>query len=201
LVFATGILLGACAATSPPTRILYAGYDARALATEPVSARLSGAKIGVEERRAEWRVSPFVEGGYLVAPAEELEVFAFTGGIRVPAFSRGPLHGGGLGIVDVQIANLERFRNPNPLFGLGLGGFLEVRVASRVALGVSATANAFFDGTPPTTCNDGSSSWSTGQGTCSWHDGIAHYNDELGSGVVLDVLLRIGVVLGAADRQ
>lgn len=29
---------------------------------------------------------------------------------------------------------------------------------------------------PPTTCRDGSYSWSTGSGTCSWHGGISHYN-------------------------
>lgn len=30
--------------------------------------------------------------------------------------------------------------------------------------------------TPPTTCNDGTYSYSTGRGTCSWHGGINHYN-------------------------
>jgi hypothetical protein len=29
---------------------------------------------------------------------------------------------------------------------------------------------------PPTVCTDGTTSWSTGSGTCSWHGGIDHSN-------------------------
>jgi hypothetical protein len=33
-----------------------------------------------------------------------------------------------------------------------------------------------YVGCAVTTCNDGSCSYSTGRGTCSWHDGVAYYN-------------------------
>lgn len=37
-----------------------------------------------------------------------------------------------------------------------------------------------FDVTSNTTCEDGTTSNSTGSGSCSWHDGISQYNDKVG---------------------
>ena len=193
------LLATSCASTTPTTKVVYGAFDARSLSTDPVSTGLSGGKVGLEERSAEWPVTPLLELGYLVAPSEDLQLFALSFGVRRAALSRGPWELGGLGLIDMQVAKLDRFRNANLLLGAGIGAYAKVRIGPRIELGASASAGAFGDATPPTTCNDGSKSASTGQGTCSHHDGIAFYNDKLGGGFVLEALVLAAVTFGGNE--
>lgn len=50
-----------------------------------------------------------------------------------------------------------------------------------------------FDVTSNTTCNDGTTTNSVGRGSCSYHSGIAYYNDQVGDadGVELKAGLRL----------
>ena len=106
-----------------------------------------------------------------------------------------------MGLLEFQRVRLDRLQNANELLGIGAGAYGEIRVSPNVALTLTLTANAFFDVTPPTTCNDGSSSQSTGSGTCSSHDGIAHYNDMLGNGSNVDALLGMSVWFGGNNTR
>jgi hypothetical protein len=193
------LVAASCASTTPTTKALYGAFDARSLSTDPVSTGLSGVKLGFEERSVEWPVTPLLEVGYLVAPSEDLQLFAFSFGVRRAALSRGPLELGGLGLIDMQVAKLDRFQNANLLLGVGIGAYAKVRIGPNIELGASASAGAFGDATLPTTCNDGSMSASTGQGTCSHHDGIAFYNDQLGGGFVLEALVVAGFLFGGNE--
>ena len=52
----------------------------------------------------------------------------------------------------------------------------------------------YLDITPNTTCNDGSSSDSKGQGTCSYHGGIKHYNEKIGDFRSLSLGLQLMIL-------
>lgn len=153
-------------------QVVYVAYDSQEFSTTPISTALVGARIGWEGRWHGSRLGGFVEAGYLQARSEAFDLLLLNVGGKYAALARGRFDLGVQGSIDVEHADLSRFRNVNVLVGFGVGAYAEARVASRASLVVTLSARGFLDATPPTRCNDGSSSQSTGQGTCSWHGGI-----------------------------
>jgi hypothetical protein len=174
----------------------YGEFDARQFYSTPVSTALSGAKIGWDARKLNSPISAFAEAGYLGGSAG-LDLFSLGAGVRVAAFRRERIELGAQLLLDVELARLDRYRNSNDLVALGVGGYAAVRVFPRGFLTLALSAHAFVDATPPTTCNDGSTSLSTGQGTCSYHGGIDHYNDSIRAGGGLDALVGFRIWFGA----
>lgn len=108
-------------------------------------------------------------------------------------------------LVGVDFGYQHNFYNQNRIYALGKIGFgyagvtvdaysnsnhfftipVSAEVGYQVLPNVSTYATAGYqwasDTTSQTTCRDGSQSNSTGQGTCSWHGGIAYYNDKIGN--------------------
>ena len=185
---------------STVTDAVYGAANSRSFSSGPVSTSLGGGKLGYEARRVASETSGFVEAGYLQAGSDWFSIWSLGAGVKVAVFRRGPATVGVGGLLEYQRAQLDRFRNPNHLVSLGVRGYGEVRVMPNVTLTLTVSAHAFADATSPTTCNDGSTSNSTGQGTCSWHDGIAFYNDELGNGTGLDAVVGVGVWFDAPLR-
>lgn len=175
------------------TDAVYASGNSRLFSSEPVSTSLGGAKLGYEVRRVGAPLAGRFDAGYLQADSDWFRVLSLGAGAKYSIVTRGRLDAGGLGFVEYQNARLERYRNANHLIAFGVGAYVDLRVASTVALTLNLSAHAFADGTAPTTCRDGSTSQSVGQGTCSHHDGIAYYNDKLGPGTGLDALVGISV--------
>ncbi len=182
-------------ASAETSHSVYGSYDARAFYSRPISTSLAGAKAGWEGRRTS-PLGVFVEAGYLRAGSEDFYLLSIGGGARFVAFASGRFELGGQALLDVEHAHLGRYRNANVLVAVGGGGYAEVRVLPRASLTLTLSAHAFVDVTPPTRCNDGSSSQSTGQGTCSWHGGIDFYTDQLGEGAGLDALVGFRFWLG-----
>lgn len=193
------MLATSCASPSGSlTHSLYGGYDARKFSAGEVSVYPRGGRIGYGVGSNTSPYSGFVEGGYVKAQTVDFDILSVAAGGRVAAFRRSRLEFGGLGFLQFQGARLDEYKNGNSLLGIGLGGYAEVRIVPRVSLVLTVSAHAFGDVTPPTTCNDGSTSQSTGSGTCSSHDGIAFSNDILGNGTAVDAL--IGVSIGFGQR-
>ncbi|KAB2911158.1 MAG: hypothetical protein F9K40_01270 [Kofleriaceae bacterium] len=191
--------VGSTYSGSAPTNTyhaVYGAFDARGFYSTPVSTSLAGVKAGWQFRKAGKHLGGFAEAGYLRAGSADFYLLSIGGGGRFVAVARGRIELGGQVFVEVQNAHLDRHRNVNILAALGGGGYAEVRVLPHAALTLTLSANAFLDVTPPTKCNDGSWSQSTGQGTCSHHGGIDFYTDKLGEGVGLDALIGIQVWFG-----
>lgn len=83
-------------------------------------------------------------------------------------------------------AELDRLANSNTLVSLGGGAFFNKPLSKSLSMSVFVGGRYYIDGTDPTTCNDGTTSTSTGSGTCSHHGGIAHLNDPIGSGFSME---------------
>lgn len=175
---------------------VYGAYDARRISSSPSTGSLSGGKLGYEARQSDSPLAGMIEGGILIAGTGGLSIFSVGVGGKFAALRGGSLELGVMGLLEFQRLRLDKFQNANDLVAIGVGLYGEFRVAPSVALTLTLSASGFFDATPPTTCNDGSTSQSTGSGTCSWHDGIAFYNDMLGDGTTLDALLGLSVWFG-----
>lgn len=195
------LALSRFASAEPFAHSIYAAYDAREFYSEPVSDSLAGAKIGWQARKAAGQVAGFLEVGYLGAASEDFYLLSLGGGGKFPAYTHGPLELGGLLLFEVQHAHVQRHRNTNVLVAFGGGAYGDVRLSARAWLTLTLSFHAFVDVTPPTRCNDGSSSQSTGQGTCSWHGGIDFYTDQLGNGAGLDALLGFRYALGDVAKR
>ena len=180
----------------PITDAVYGAYDARRISSTATTGTLSGGKLGYEARQSEARLAGMIEGGCLVAGSGGLSIFSVGAGGKFAALKQGIVELGVMGLLEYQRVRLEKLQNGNDLVAIGVGAYGEIRVIPNVALTLTLSANAFFDATPATTCNDGSTSGSTGSGTCSHHDGIGFYNDKLGDGSNLDALIGVSVWFG-----
>jgi hypothetical protein len=141
---------------------IYGAYDARKFSSDPVATDLSGGKIGYQFRKTDSGLAGFVEAAHLSANDLGLTSLG-VGGKMGRVVIRDRVEVGVLGFLEFQSASYERHQNSNQLFALGVGGYLEVRVVPRAALTLTLSAHGFTDITAPTTCNDGSTSQSTGQ--------------------------------------
>jgi len=135
--------------------------------------------------------SGYVELRFLEDEDEELDLGEFNMGIRTRPARRGPL--GLRGQVDIGLvrADLDRLQNDNTLISLGFGVQPVLRLNEAVSIVGLLGYRFYFDTTEPTTCNDGTTSTSTGSGTCSSHGGIDHLNDKIGDGGGGEVALGI----------
>ena len=204
VVVVVGIIVSSAACARAPsssvTHAVYGGYDARRFAADEISIYPRGARLGYVIGRSDTPYSGFIEGGYAQAQTIDFSILSLGIGGRVAAVRHQRFEVGALASLGFQGARFDDRMNGNSLLAIGVGGYAHVRVHARVALTVTASAHAFADVTPPTTCNDGSTSQSTGQGTCSHHDGIAFYNEMIGAGTGLDALLGLSISLGAGAR-
>ena len=93
------------------------------------------------------------------------------------------------GQVDIGYARAdwEALNNENTLVSAGAGAFVDYPLSDQVALFVFGGVRYYLDTTNPTRCGDGSTTTSTGSGTCSDHGGILHVNDPIGDGWSVEV--------------
>ena len=126
---------------------------------------------------------------------EDLDWRNFNFGGRFARRSFGAFDIGAEADIGLAHADLDRLINSNTLASVATGVFLEARPTERFALSASLGGRYFFDTTDPTTCNDGTTSTSTGPGTCSHHGGVAHLNDPIGDGFALEISLGVRIVL------
>ena len=200
VVVMTGAFVMSCHSQASTIHNIYGGYDARQFSSNPIATDLNGGKVGYQFRRADSGVAGFIEGAHLSSDALGLTSLG-VGGRVGRVFIRDRVEVGVLGFLEFQSASYERHQNSNQLFALGVGGYLEVRVLPRASLTLTLSAHGFTDITAPTTCNDGSTSQSTGQGTCSSHDGVAFSNDILGDGSGLDAVVGLSFSFGGPPRS
>ena len=176
------------------TDSVYAGPIAVDVKFDAVDSSLRGLSVGYAgELESNQRWIGLVEVTHVTDDSEELAITTVSTGtrynfVRSESVELGPRFDLGLGSAD-----LDRFRNRNELITLGIAVAAELRLLTHVSLYAQAGYRGYFDVTDPTTCRDGSTSKSTGQGTCSHHGGIAHANDQIGdsSGFELSVGMRV----------
>lgn len=103
-----------------------------------------------------------------------------TGGYQHTLYSQNNAYllgkiGLGYGKLDLDTLNID-----NNFFLIPVGLEAGYKIAPQFSVYANAGYQYASNATSDTTCRDGSQSNSTGQGTCSWHGGIAQYNDNLG---------------------
>ncbi|WP_145198127.1 hypothetical protein [Planctomycetes bacterium Poly30] len=160
---------------------LYAGYVQHEPSFDVVDADLSGASFGFTGAATkEARTRGFVQVDVRSDDDVGLDLVDFSFGGLFYAPTTGPVRPGlqlGLGL---GRADLEGLDNSNSLVSLSVALRVDWQISERVGLYGLAGIRAYLDTTEPTTCNDGTTSTSVGQGTCSHHGGINHYNDYIG---------------------
>lgn len=82
----------------------------------------------------------------------------------------------GYGILELDTLNID-----NDFIAIPTSIEVGYKPTQKFSVFANAGYQYAFNLTSDTTCRDGSQSNSTGQGTCSWHGGIAYYNDNLGN--------------------
>lgn len=180
------LLLSGCTA-------VYGGYSAGRpdYAVLPNGRSLVGGTLGAEAWPAEARHAGYTEFQVRANGEEDLSVVEWVGGGRLSLVQTDDLRLGLEADFGLAQADLDRFRNSNELVTAATGVFARARLVDRVWILGSIGVRAYWDVTDPTTCRDGSTSPSTGSGTCSHHGGIAFANDELGDGVGIDYFLGL----------
>lgn len=106
---------------------------------------------------------------------------SFTGGYQHTLYNQNNAYllgkvGLGYGLLDLDTLNAN---NDFFLFPISLeAGY---KFTPKISIYANAGYQYASNMTSETTCQDGSQSSSAGQGTCSWHGGIAYYNDNVGN--------------------
>lgn len=160
---------------------LYGGIVTVTPSFEVVDASLEGISIGWEGHGP--KGAGFMEIRAVENPSQGLDVVDFVLGGRFPFWrDAAPLQVGFQVDVGIGYADLASLANGNDLLSVGAALFAQLKLSSKVALYTTAGTRQYWDTTPPTTCNDGTASQSTGSGTCSHHGGINHYNEYIGDG-------------------
>lgn len=162
----------------------YAEFVSLSPRLEAVDVNAAGVGVGIQG--GEKHVG-FIEVRATRDSSNELDLLEILSGGRFLVIEARRLK---IGVqLDAGLANasLERFRNDNSLVSFGTGAFAEVSLAKSVSAFALGGLRQYWDTTKPTTCNDGWQSGSTGQGTCSHHGGIHHYNDMVGDGAGFEI--------------
>jgi hypothetical protein len=191
----------ACVSKARPEErrhMIYAGYAGEKVSFNPVDGYLSGAGIGWETQIADGKGTLYFEGQHTRSSQEELSMLSLVAGARLPIVRTSRVRVSVQGDLGYSRARLKRFRNANQLAPLAAGVRMDLRIIPQVSVNGTVAGRVFEDVTAPTTCNDGSTSRSTGQGTCSHHGGIDHYNDQIGSGHGLELVLGVSFWFGSA---
>jgi len=138
--------------------------------------------------------NPYVE--YQLATDNEinLDYSTFNFGTQIVEFSQNDFTvgfnvEGGYGNL-----SLEGYQNDYDFFSFGGGGFANYAITESFSLFINAQYMYYWEVTSKTECKDGSSSESSGSGTCSHHGGVAYYNDKLGNAIGLKVNVGISFV-------
>jgi hypothetical protein len=167
--------------TGCQTQGAYAGWVASSVDLERADANLAGPMFGWEGSNG-GPVSGFLEVRILEDGNEGLDVGQFNMGLRTRPAEHGRFSVRVQTDIGLATADLDGFQNDNTLVSISLGVQPAIHVYGPVSIVGFLGYRYYFDTTEPTTCNDGSTSTSTGPGTCSHHGGIDHYNDQIGNG-------------------
>lgn len=172
--------------------VALAGNDAE-LETGQGEASLGGVSVAAEAWEDGAQVIGFTELRVWRDSEVGIDVVELDVGGRFPLVADAGYALGVQADVGVAQADVDGFRNRNDLLSVSCGLFGRTRLVDRLWLAGSVGVRQYWDVTEPTTCRDGTTSTSTGSGTCSYHGGIAHYNDQLGDAVAAE--FSIGLVL------
>ncbi|PHS16418.1 MAG: hypothetical protein COA86_12355 [Kangiella sp.] len=78
-------------------------------------------------------------------------------------------------------ADLKTSSNEFDYFSISSGGFAEYKPTEVFSIIARLQYSFYFESTANTVCRDGTTSESTGRGTCSSHGGISFLNEKLGN--------------------
>jgi len=163
---------------------LYVDYSSQNVNFKAIDVEMSGGTVGYS-----WgNVARFyVEGNIQSDSKKDINYYDVTIGFNGDIVHQGNLRigydlGVGVGQLDVPW-----YSNKNTMVSIPVGLTFDYSFTDKLALNAGVGYKYFFDLTDDqlsTVCNDGTTSESTGSGTCSWHGGIAGYstNDLIGNG-------------------
>lgn len=121
----------------------------------------------------------------------DADVVEVQGGYRYSFYSRDSVSVSGRVGVGVASADIDAYRNTNQFVTLPLAVEVGYRPTEKFEVYGRAGYKWAFDVTSDNTCRDGSGSNSSGRGTCSWHGGVSHRSDKVGT--VHGPTLNVGV--------
>lgn len=165
----------------------YSGHYAD---TKDGSANLSGVGVEVSSHSAAehgW----YARAEYQRSGSWDADVVEVQGGYRYSFYSRDSVSVSGRVGVGVASADIDAYRNTNQFVTLPLAVEVGYRPTEKFEVYGRAGYKWAFDVTSDNTCRDGSGSNSSGRGTCSWHGGVSHRSDKVGT--VHGPTLNVGV--------
>ncbi|MEJ2766871.1 DUF3265 domain-containing protein [Photobacterium sp. MCCC 1A19761] len=158
---------------------LYFDYQNQKISFDNISPNLSGLSIGYSwlENRTLYVEADFINDS-------EFDI-RYWGGVL--GYNHGLFRGTdidvyfnfGIGIGELDV---NYYQNKNTLISIPLGLSSSYSFTEKFHLDLGIGYRYFIDLTENTKCKDGTTSESTGSGTCSWHGGIARYQDKVGDG-------------------
>ncbi|MGR2770434.1 hypothetical protein ACUYOF_23285 [Photobacterium ganghwense] len=172
-------LLGACFSVNASCAGLYVDYQSQDIKFDQISPNLSGLSIGytwLENRTL------YVEADLINDSDLDIRYWGGVIGYNHAIFNVNDMEvyfnlGLGFGELDV-----DGYQNTNVLISIPVGISSSYSLTEKFHLDLGVGYKYFMDLTDNTKCNDGTTSESTGSGTCSWHGGIASYQDKVGDG-------------------
>lgn len=182
------ILLSAASlpAAAISTGLDYSGYYAD---TSDGNANLSG--VGIEVSSATTGNGWYARVEYQHSSRWDAGVGEIQGGYQHSFYNSDNVYVSGRVGLGVAQADIEGYRNTNQFVTLPLAVEAGYRPAQQFEIFGRVGYKWAFDVTSDNTCRDGSGSSSNGRGTCSWHGGVSHRSDKVGT--VHGPTLNVGV--------
>lgn len=142
------------------------------------TVKLDGFALGVSS-------SPHISGWYgkfeyMQDDSLDADYYEFAFGGQLNLFSYNGLYALASAGLGFAVADSPELYNTVNFVTLPVGFEVGYSVIPELSLYGGVGYKWLWDTTSSTTCRDGSTSNSTGSGTCSWHGGIAYYNDYVG---------------------
>lgn len=154
--------------------IEYSAYDAK---SDSGDSKLTGLGVGLSTLPQ----NNGMYGGFEYLKDDGIKMYHVDVGYQHNFYNQGGLYALGKIGLGYAAADIDALANDND--------FMTLPVAAEVGYSITPNFSAYmgagyqwsFDLTSDTTCRDGSQSNSVGSGTCSWHGGVAYYNDKIGT--------------------
>ena len=166
---------------------LSVGIDSRQLDFDHLQADTKGASVNYSFSQA----PVYLEASFQKENESNIEYMELSIGAEKSLYRQGPFSIEGSGGIGIGSLDIPWSQNENTLLSAPIGIKASYAVTERFSLYTGAEYRWYFDLTDETKCEDGSTSQSTGAGTCSWHGGISHYQNRVGDGDSLG--LRAGL--------
>ncbi|NSM11372.1 hypothetical protein G5C01_08435 [Moraxella bovoculi] len=164
-------------ANTPKNLSVFADYSAYDAKSDAGDSKLTGFGIGLSS-------SPHNHGfygGFDYLKNDGIKLYHMDFGYQHNLYNQNGLYALGKIGAGFASADVDALSNKNNFLTLPIGAEIGYTFTPNISAYAGVGYQWSFDLTSETTCKDGTQSDSAGRGTCSWHGGVAYYNDKIGT--------------------